>query len=58
MVTSKTIANGILRALAVITGILLLLFLLYKIQSVILFLFIALIVSMIGNPIVKFLEKD
>ena len=57
MVTSKTIANGILRALAVITGILLLLFLLYKIQSVILFLFIALIVSMIGNPIVKFLEK-
>jgi predicted PurR-regulated permease PerM len=57
MVTSKTIANGILRALAVITGILLLLFLLYKIKSVILFLFIALIVSMIGNPIVKFLEK-
>lgn len=56
MVTSKTIANGLLRALAITTGIVLLLFLLYKIQSVIVFLFIALIVSMIGNPIVKFLE--
>lgn len=57
MVTSKTIANGLLRALAITTGVILLLFLLYKIQSVIVFLFIALIVSMIGNPIVKFLEN-
>lgn len=57
MVTSKTIANGILRALVITAGFLLLLFFLYKIQSVILFLFIALIVSMIGNPIVNFLEK-
>lgn len=57
MVTSKTIGNGILRALVITTGAILLLFLLYKIQSVILFLFIALIVSMIGSPIVKFLEK-
>lgn len=57
MVTSKTIGNGILRAVVIIAGVLLLLFLLYKIQSVILFLFIALIVSMIGNPIVKFLER-
>ena len=32
---SKVIANGILRALAVVTGILLTLFFLYKIQSVI-----------------------
>jgi len=57
MVTSKTIGNGILRALAITAGVLILLYLLFKIQSVILFLFIALIVSMIGNPIVNFLEK-
>lgn len=57
MVTSKTIGNGILRALGITAAILLLLFVLYKIQSVIIFLFIALIVSMIGSPIVKFLER-
>lgn len=57
MVTSKTIGNGILRALFIAAGIAILLLFLFKIRSVILFLFIALIVSMIGNPIVNFLEK-
>lgn len=57
MVTSKTIGNGILRALIITAGALLLLYILYLIQSVILFLFIALIVSMIGSPIVRFLER-
>ncbi|NBL65101.1 AI-2E family transporter [Flavobacterium sp. NST-5] len=57
MVTSKTIGNGILRALFITAGITLLFLFLFKIRSVILFIFIALIVSMIGNPIVNFLEK-
>ncbi|MFL9829287.1 AI-2E family transporter [Flavobacterium sp. ARAG 55.4] len=57
MITSKTIGNGILRALIITAGAALLLYILYLIQPVIYFLFIALIVSMIGSPIVHFLEK-
>jgi len=56
MITSKTIGNGILRAVIITTGALLLLYILFLIQPVIYFLFIALIVTMIGNPIVRFLE--
>lgn len=55
--TSKTIANGILKALAVIAGILLLLWFLYKIQSVLVYLVIASVVSLLGNPIVVFLKQ-
>lgn len=57
MITSKIIGNGILRALVITTGSLLLLYVLYLIQPVIYFLFISLIVTMIGNPIVRFLES-
>ncbi|KDN54769.1 AI-2E family transporter [Flavobacterium seoulense] len=56
MVTSKIIGNGILRAIIITAGTVLLLYVLFLIQPVIYFLFIALIVSMIGNPIVRFLE--
>lgn len=56
MLTSKTIANGILRALAVIVGCCLLLYFLYQLQTVIVYLFIALIVTMIATPIMKFLK--
>lgn len=56
MLTSKTIANGILRALFIVAGIYLLLLFLFKIQSVIIYLFIALIVSMIASPVVQFLK--
>ncbi|MFA9188431.1 AI-2E family transporter [Flavobacterium sp. FBOR7N2.3] len=56
MITSKTIGNGILRALIITAGAVLLMYILYLIQPVIYFLFIALIVTMIGNPIVRFLE--
>lgn len=54
---SKTIANGILRALAIVTGILLLIFFLYKIQSVIVYLIIAGILSLIARPLLKFLTN-
>jgi len=54
---SKDISNGILRALAIIAGVALVLFFLYKIQSVILYIIIAAIISLIGLPIVRFLKK-
>lgn len=57
MVTSRIIANGLLRALAVIVGCCLLLYFLYQVQTVILYIFIALIVSMIATPIINFLER-
>ena len=53
---SKIIANGILRALATVTGILLLLYFLYEIQSVIVYLVIAGILSLIGRPLLKILN--
>ncbi|RSK38571.1 AI-2E family transporter [Mangrovimonas spongiae] len=54
---SKIISNGILRSVAIILGIALLLFLLYKIQSVIIYIAIAAVISLIGRPIVLFLRK-
>lgn len=56
MVTSKIIANGILRAVLVLAGVFLLLAFLYQLTAVITYLFIALIVSMIASPIVFFLK--
>ncbi|MGA9271509.1 MAG: AI-2E family transporter [Lutimonas sp.] len=52
---SKIIAYGILRALATVTLILLLLLFLYEIQSVIVYLIIAGILSLIGRPLLRFL---
>jgi predicted PurR-regulated permease PerM len=54
---SKTIANGILRALAIILGILLLLYFLLKIKSVIVYIIIAAILSLIGRPLILFLRN-
>ncbi|WP_335976089.1 AI-2E family transporter [Gaetbulibacter jejuensis] len=54
---SKTISNGILRALAIVLGIALTLFFLYKIQAVIVYIAIAAVISLIGRPIVLFLRK-
>jgi len=53
---SKDISNGILRSLAIIVGVVLLLLFLYKIQSVIVYILIAAINSLIGLPIVRFLK--
>lgn len=55
--TSKTIVNGILRALAVIAGIALLLFILFKISSVLIYIAIASIMSLIARPVVLFLRR-
>ncbi|EDP96299.1 AI-2E family transporter [Kordia algicida OT-1] len=55
--TSNTIANGILKALAVILGVFLLLYFLYKIQVVIVYIAIAAVISLIGRPIVGVLKR-
>lgn len=55
--TSKTIANGILRALAIILGVFLLGYFLLKIQSVIIYIIIAAILSLIARPIIIFLRR-
>jgi len=52
---SKTLANGILRAIAIILGILLLLYFLYKIQAVLIYIIIAAVISLMARPIIIFL---
>ncbi len=54
---SKTIASGLLRAIGILTLICLLLYLIYQIQTVIVYLIISVILSLIANPIVEFLRK-
>jgi predicted PurR-regulated permease PerM len=54
---SNIIARGILKALAVITGVALVIFFLNKIQSVLIYLIIAIVLSLIGRPIVDLLVK-
>ena len=54
---SKIIANGILRALGILLGIALVLVFLYKIQSVIVYIAIAAVISLVGRPIVLFLRR-
>lgn len=57
MVTSKIIANGILRAIGFLVLITVSLYLLYLIQSILIYLIVALILTLIGNPILAFLKK-
>lgn len=54
---SKTIAEGILKALAIIIGILLLGYFLHTIQSVIIYIIIAAVLSLIGRPLILFLRN-
>lgn len=54
--TSNTLARGLVKAVAVLTGIVLLLYFLWLIQSVITYLLISLIVTMMGLPIIRFLK--
>ncbi|MCL5127961.1 MULTISPECIES: AI-2E family transporter [unclassified Algibacter] len=54
---SNTISNGILKAIAIVLGVALTLYFLYQIQSVIGYVAIAAVISLIGRPIVLFLER-
>ena len=55
--SSKSIANGILRALGIVVGITLTLYFLYQIRSVIAYLAIAAVIALLGRPIVLFLRR-
>lgn len=55
--TSKTLSEGILRAIAILIGTALVLYFLYQISSVIAYIAIAGVVSLIGRPIVLFLRN-
>ena len=54
---SKTIAKGIVRAVAFIVGVALLLYLLYEIRSVLAYVAIAAVIALIGSPMVRFFRK-
>ncbi|MEN1784161.1 MAG: AI-2E family transporter [Bacteroidota bacterium] len=54
---ASTISNGILRAVGIIAGIVLLGYFLYQIQSVIAYLAIAAVIALLGRPIVLFLRR-
>ena len=54
---SKIISQGILRAVGILVGVLLLLYFLYAIRSVLAYLAMAAVVALIGRPIVLFLRR-
>ena len=55
--TPKTLSNGLLRTIGIITGILMLFYFLYVIRSVLAYLAIAVVIALIGRPIVLFLRE-
>lgn len=57
MITSKAISDGILRALATIVIVGLILYFLFQIQVVIIYQVVALILTLIGNPILNFFKR-
>src|SRR5436190_19572507 len=57
MITSKTIASGILRALGFISTIVILGYFLFEIQTVILYIVISLVLTLIGARIKQFTMK-
>ena len=54
---SKLITNGILRAIAVLTAIVVLVYFLVMIQSVLIYIIIAAIIALIAKPMILFLRK-
>ena len=54
---SKSVAYGILKALAVVIGVVIFCYFIYEIQSVIVYIAIAAVIALIGRPIVIFLKE-
>ncbi|MDM9632586.1 AI-2E family transporter [Robiginitalea aurantiaca] len=54
---SKSISDGILRAIAILAGVVALGYFLYLIQTVLIYLLFAIVVALIGRPIVMFLKN-
>jgi predicted PurR-regulated permease PerM len=57
MITSKIIANGILKAISILLLASLLLYFLYQIQNVLIYIVTSLILTLIGIPILDFFKK-
>jgi predicted PurR-regulated permease PerM len=57
MITSKIIAAGIIRATTTIILVAVAFYFLYLIQSVLIYLLVALILTLIGNPILDFFKR-
>lgn len=57
MIPSKIIANGIVRATLVIIAMALIVFFIYQIQTVIVYLIVSLVLTLIANPIVEFFKR-
>jgi predicted PurR-regulated permease PerM len=55
--TSKIIANGILRAIVILVVAALGIYFIYEIQTVLVYLVVALILTLIGNPILDFFKR-
>ena len=54
---SKNISDGILRAIGILVAIVMGLLFLYQISSVLIYIAISAVTSLIGRPIVKFLKE-
>lgn len=54
---SNTISKGILKAIGILVGVVLLLYTLYLLQSVIAYILIAVVISLIFRPLVLFLQN-
>jgi predicted PurR-regulated permease PerM len=54
---AKTIALGILKALGVLAAIAILIWIVYKVKALLLFIGIAIVVSLVGRPIFQFLKR-
>jgi len=57
MATSKAISNGILRAISIILGVVLLLYFLFLVRSVLLYILLGAIISLVGRPLMLFLTN-
>ncbi|MDV7187259.1 AI-2E family transporter [Lutibacter sp. TH_r2] len=55
--TSNTITNGILKAIGILIGVFLLLYFLFKIQSILIYIAIAVVLSLIARPIIRFFKR-
>lgn len=57
MISSKIIANGIVRAVLILLLAALIVYFLYQIQTVLTYILVALLLTLIGNPILDFFKK-
>jgi predicted PurR-regulated permease PerM len=56
-VNEKELSYGILRAIAILLGVALLLYILYLVQSVLIYIAVAGVISLVGRPVVIFLRN-